>query len=132
MDIVLVVIVVIFAAFMFYSSRKRKRQQETLHSAMVPGAYVMLGSGLYGTLISINEEKNTAAVEVAPGTVITVHRQALSRVADEILNDETEAADAAPETIAPAPVAELNGEPIYGERVQDPAETQATKRTSQD
>lgn len=130
-SIFLIVIIVAFAAFMFYSSRKRKKQQAEIADKMVPGARVMLSFGLYGTLLSVNDEKVTADVEIAPGTVVTVHRQTLSRVVDDNESDvETTTTTEAEAT----PVAELNGEPVYGERV-DPDrvdETDATKRKSDD
>ena len=129
-EVILIVIVVAFAAFMFYNSRKRKKQQAELVDKMVPGAKVMLSFGLYGTLLSVNEEKVTADVEIAPGTVVTVHRQTLSRVVDDSASDiET---TATPEDEA-KPVAELNGEPVYGERVDnDRLDETDSKRKSDD
>ncbi len=130
-SIFLIVIIVAFAAFMFYSSRKRKKQQAEIADKMVPGARVMLSFGLYGTLLSVNDEKVTADVEIAPGTVVTVHRQTLSRVVDDNESDvETTTTTEAEAT----PVAELNGEPVYGERVETDRvdETDATKRKSDD
>ncbi|QCR43526.1 preprotein translocase subunit YajC [Curtobacterium sp. SGAir0471] len=125
----LIVIIVAFAAFMFYSSRKRKKQQAELQTKMVPGARVMLSFGLYGTLLSVDDEKVTADVEIAPGTVVTVHRQTLSRVVDENASDVETAVVADDDTAAPKPVAELNGEPVYGERVD---ETDPNKRKTED
>ncbi|MBF4614938.1 preprotein translocase subunit YajC [Curtobacterium sp. VKM Ac-1376] len=125
-EVILIVIVVAFAAFMFYNSRKRKKQQAELVDKMVPGAKVMLSFGLYGTLLSVNDEKVTADVEIAPGTIVTVHRQTLSRVVDDSASDiETTTTTEA----EPTPLAELNGEPVYGERVD---ETDATKRSKSD
>jgi preprotein translocase subunit YajC len=115
-EVILIVIVVAFAAFMFYNSRKRKRQQSELATKMVPGARVMLSFGLYGTLLSVDDEKVTADVEIAPGTVVTVHRQTLSRVVDDNASDIQTATTPEDE---PKPTAELNGEPVYGERVDD-------------
>ncbi|WP_420367718.1 preprotein translocase subunit YajC [Curtobacterium sp. L1-20] len=132
-EVVLIVIVVAFAAFMFYNSRKRKKQQSELATKMVPGARVMLSFGLYGTLLSVDDEKVTADVEIAPGTVVTVHRQTLSRVVDDNASDIETTATPEDESDAPKPVAELNGEPVYGERV-DPidSDTDATKRKTED
>ncbi|WIB27929.1 preprotein translocase subunit YajC [Curtobacterium sp. MCSS17_015] len=123
----LIIIIVAFAAFMFYSSRKRKKQQSETASQMVPGARVMLSFGLYGTLVSVDDEKVTADVEIAPGTVITVHRQTLSRVVPE---ETPEAVDTTATTEHETDdVTELNGEPIYGERVED---VDTTKRKTED
>ncbi len=125
----LIVIIVAFAAFMFYSSRKRKKQQADLQTKMVPGARVMLSFGLYGTLLSVDDEKVTADVEIAPGTVVTVHRQTLSRVVDDNASDVETTVVPEDDAAAPKPVAELNGEPVYGERVD---ETDPNKRKTED
>jgi len=137
--VIMLVILVGLVFLMFRNSRKRKAQQEEMTTKMVPGARVMLSFGLFGRLVSVDDEKVTADVEVAPGTVITVHRQTLSRV----VNDEDTAAEpvaAADGVAADAPVSgvtavardrqpmELNGEPVYGERVDDPADIEAAKR----
>ncbi|GAA3335643.1 preprotein translocase subunit YajC [Curtobacterium sp. C1] len=133
-SIFLIVIIVAFAAFMFYSSRKRKKQQAELQTKMQPGARVMLSFGLYGTLLSVDDEKVTADVEIAPGTVVTVHRQTLSRVVDDNASDvdETVTTDDA----AAAPVLDLGkddrrDEPEFGQRVE-PTETDAAKRKTED
>ncbi|WP_267423158.1 MULTISPECIES: preprotein translocase subunit YajC [unclassified Curtobacterium] len=126
-EVILIVIVVAFAAFMFYNSRKRKKQQGELATKMVPGARVMLSFGLYGTLLSVDDEKVTADVEIAPGTVVTVHRQTLSRVVDDTASDiETTTATPVDTT---EHVTELNGEPIYGERADD---AEQAKRKTED
>lgn len=125
-EVILIVIVVAFAAFMFYNSRKRKKQQGELATKMVPGARVMLSFGLYGTLLSVDDEKVTADVEIAPGTVVTVHRQTLSRVVDDSGSDIETTTTVEDE---PKPIAELNGEPVYGERVED---TDPSKRKTED
>jgi len=97
---------------------------------MVPGAKVMLSFGLYGTLLSVDDEKVTADVEIAPGTVVTVHRQTLSRVVDDSASDIQTTATPEDE---PKPVAELNGEPVYGERIESTdADTDAAKRKTED
>ena len=133
-SIFLIVIIVAFAAFMFYSSRKRKKQQAELQTKMQPGARVMLSFGLYGTLLSVDDEKVTADVEIAPGTVVTVHRQTLSRVVDDNASDvdETVTTDDA----ATAPVLDLGkddrrDEPEFGQRVE-PTDSDAAKRKTED
>jgi preprotein translocase subunit YajC len=134
-QIILIVIVVGFAAFMFYNSRKRKRQQEDLQTKMVPGARVMLSFGVYGTLLSVNDEKVTADVEVAPGTVLTVHRQTLSRVVDDEGAEVTAAADVVDpgaRAVVADSDADLSVEPEFGERTTDPADVEAAKRKSDD
>ena len=60
------------------TSRKRKRDAEELQTKIVPGAEVMTQHGIYGTLISIDDEKNEADIETTPGTKLRVHRQTLA------------------------------------------------------
>ncbi len=133
-SIFLIVIIVAFAAFMFYSSRKRKKQQAELQTKMQPGARVMLSFGLYGTLLSVDDEKVTADVEIAPGTVVTVHRQTLSRVVDDNASDDDETVTT--DDAAAAPVLDLGkddrrDEPEFGQRVE-PTESDAAKRKTED
>lgn len=120
--IIMLVLALGLVFLMFRNSRKRKQQQETMTTKMVPGARVMLSFGLYGTIVSVNDEKVTADVEIAPGTVVTVHRQTLSRVVDDNGDDAatavvgtTATGDEEPRPVI-APV-ETTGEPEFGERL---------------
>ena len=73
--------------FMFRSSRKRKQQAEQLQTKMVPGVRIMTSSGIFGTLLWIDDEKTQAGIEVAPGVEIVVHRQIVSQVVEEPADD---------------------------------------------
>jgi preprotein translocase subunit YajC len=120
LTIALVLVLAVMVIFMVRNSRKRKRDAEELQNKFVPGAEVMTQHGIYGTLISIDEEKNEAVIETTPGTRLRVHRQTVARVIDPVdidpekdivHDDEAEASTEAPE---------------YGERVVEdvaPAET---------
>ncbi|MET3567788.1 protein translocase subunit yajC [Leifsonia sp. 98AMF] len=124
LTILMVVILAALVFFMFRNSRKRRREQEETRSKMVPGAEVMTNFGLYGTLLSVNEDDNTATIETSPGHVVKVHRQVLARVV-EPTNAEATSDD------AEAPGVELNEDhaithdasdsttPEYGERLDD-------------
>jgi len=121
----LVVVLVIMVVFMVRNSRKRKRDAEELQSKFVPGAEVMTQHGIYGTLISVDEEKNEAIIETTPGTRLRVHRQTVARVIEPSEIDPEKDVVADDET----PTAE--GEPAYGERItpqnadEQPSETPA-------
>lgn len=91
LTIVMLLALAVLIFFMFRNSRKRKEQMAELQSKMVPGARVMTNFGLFGELISVDEDKNEALIEIAPGTSVVVHRQVLSRVVDdEPANDTTD------------------------------------------
>lgn len=117
LTIVMVVILAALIFFMFRNSRKRQREAAETRSKMVPGAEVMTNFGLYGKLLSVNEDDNTALVETSPGTVIKVHRQVLARVV------EPTAAEPAVDAEATTELNEDHAIPLtdpeFGERVDD-------------
>ena len=92
LNIGLFALLAVVIIFMFRSSRKRKADAEKLQTQMAPGVEVMTQHGIYGTLISIDDEKNEAIIETTPGTRLRVHRQTLARVVEpnEVVSDEEE------------------------------------------
>lgn len=75
--------ILIALVFWFLIVRPQRRRQQELastQSALTPGAEVMLGSGIYGTVSAV--EDDTVRLELAPGTTIKVARQAVIRVVD--------------------------------------------------
>lgn len=88
--LVMVAVLALFVFFQFRSSKKRRADQETLSTKMVPGAEIMTQFGVYGTLLSIDDEKNEALIETTPGTIIRLHRQTILKVVEEELPVEEE------------------------------------------
>jgi len=122
--IIMLVILAVLIFFMFRNSRKRQADARELQSKVVPGATVMTNFGMFGTIRSIDEDENKVELEVAPGTVITVHRQVVARVVEE-----TQGTDAA--VVDPAdPVS--SAEPEFGERVERPADERPDTKKSDD
>jgi len=115
LTVVLVLVLAVFVIFMVRSSRRRKREAEELQNKFVPGAEVMTQHGIFGTLLSIDEDKNEVIVETTPGTRLRIHRSMVTRViepqdidpSEDIVADESDA-DAAPE-----------GKPEYGVRLNE-------------
>jgi preprotein translocase subunit YajC len=110
-SLIMVLLLVVLVFFMFRNKKKRDRQQAELQTALVPGVEVMLTFGVYGTIVSIDDETTTAEVEVAPGTVLKVHRQTLGRVVTPPVVAEADEVDGRP---AGQPV-DLT-KPAFGER----------------
>jgi preprotein translocase subunit YajC len=118
LTIALVLVLVVMVIFMVRNSRKRKRDAEELQNKFVPGAEVMTQHGIYGTLISIDDEKNEAIIETTPGTRLRVHRQTVARVIDPVdIDPEKDVVEDAPEVEA------ASGAPEYGERIAEDAAT---------
>ena len=75
--------VLIALVFWFLIVRPQRRRQQELastQSALGVGTEVMLGSGIYGTVASV--EDDTLHLQVAPGTTVKVARQAVVKVID--------------------------------------------------
>jgi preprotein translocase subunit YajC len=122
-DITLILIAVVLAVFIFFqyrSSKKRQRDAAERLATLLPGVEVMTNFGLYGTLVSIDEDENLAFVEIAPKTVVKLHRQVLLKAVDPVVpEDEAVVTEDGPElnTSSSTPMAE----PEYGERTKKPA-----------
>jgi preprotein translocase subunit YajC len=102
--IIMLAVLAVLIFFMFRNSRKRKAEAEQLQSKVQPGAKVMTNFGVFGTILSIDEDENQVLLETSPGTVLTVHRQTVARVVEP-------KADVVEETAA------VDGEPEFGERL---------------
>ncbi|TFB90405.1 preprotein translocase subunit YajC [Cryobacterium algoricola] len=134
LTLVMLAVLALLVFFMFRNGRKRQKEQASLQSQMVAGANVMTNFGMYGTILSIDEEANKVELEIAPGTVVQMHRQAISRVVEPAVTADD--ADAELESsVDDTHTARLNednaivmGEPEFGERIADDApSTDSTK-----
>ena len=107
----LILIALMVVAFYFLIMRpQRKRQQEVQRtlSALTPGQRVMLGSGLFGTVVAVGQKQ--VVLETSPGTELTVLKQAVARVVTEADEDgavdetDLDADDVVAEPEGPLPV----------------------------
>ena len=135
MDPTLILIAVALAVFVFFqfrSSRKRAKETAARQAAIEPGVEIMTNYGLYGTVLSIDEDTNMALIETTPGTVLKIHRQTILKAVE----DETPAVsetEGDTDTVT-EPVVELNkdsaiavGDPEFGERTEPAAQKPVRK-----
>lgn len=112
MTLIMLGLIAVLIFFMFRNGRKRRAQQEEMKNNMVPGAEVMLQSGIFATIESIDEEANRVTVSSGTSTLV-VHRNAVGQVITPLdePTDEAEAVSLAPDD-----------DPAFGERlnVADP------------
>ena len=66
--------------FMMNSRKKQRQQQEKLSTGLVPGARVMTTFGVFGTVVDVLPGENKVTIESNPGTLLTVHRQAIGQI----------------------------------------------------
>ena len=80
----LILVLLMVVAFYFLILRPQKKRQQALQKMtreLQPGDQVLLGSGLFGTLVSLGAKQ--AVLEIAPGVELTVLKQAIVRRATE-------------------------------------------------
>ena len=77
----LLLLVAVFWLLVLRPARNRQRQAAALQAEVAIGSQVMLTSGVFGTVTWLGDE--TLHVEIAPETVVRVHRQAVGRVLDD-------------------------------------------------
>ncbi|WP_309713487.1 preprotein translocase subunit YajC [Pseudolysinimonas sp.] len=118
LSLALIAIAGVLIVFMFLSSRRRKRDAETMREKIVPGAEVMTSQGIFGTLLSVDEEKNEAIIETTPGTKLRVHSQTIAKVVEEIEPVADEADE--PRALLNDSSVEPMTEPEFGERSDKP------------
>ena len=120
-----------FIVFQIFQGRKRKKTTEDRQLLFVPGVEIMTNYGLYGTILSIDEETNVAIIETTPGTELMIHRQTILKVADYApVAEEPADADAEEQTASDAPETDST-EPQFGER-SNPVTPNNTKKNDLD
>ena len=103
MPVFIVYFALLAVAFFFLIVRPQRRQlaaRRALIQAVDIGDEIITAGGIYGVVLSI--EDDTMQLEVAPGIVLRVAREAVARRRDEPADpsdstDATDATDATPE-----------------------------------
>jgi preprotein translocase subunit YajC len=125
--LVILLVLVFFWVIVMRPARNQQRRVQQLQTGLEVGQEVVLSSGIFGTIRSLTDGR--AELEIAPGTVITVARQAVVRSAepeprfDEPVEDAVEQPADGPveashdlpiQTRADGPVAEPRGDEERG------------------
>ena len=122
LDLLLMLVVFVGAAYflMIRPQQKRMREHQSQIDALLPGARVILNSGIFATISHIADTQ--AIVELAPGVEVTILKQAIARVTknDE---EEFEFTDEAEET----PEGKESEESVDGVDAPEPEDTSATE-----
>lgn len=131
LSIGMLAILAVLIFFMFRNGQKRKKDLEEKQTKIVPGAEVMTNFGVFGTILSVNDEK--VQVETSPGNILTVHKQTIVRFLDEEKTSEVVEDDADEQINEDHPA--YPAEPEFGEIVDTtdtkPATDSREKNTDQ-
>ena len=94
MTILLFVMLGVFIFMMFRRNKKTQQQQAALQSQFAPGIEVMTSFGLFGRIVSIDEDNNKVLLELSPGNLATVHRQAVTKIVEPVTETQAVPDDA--------------------------------------
>jgi preprotein translocase subunit YajC len=129
----IIAIVAVFYFLIIRPQKKRQKDQAELISSLVAGAEIMTIGGLYGTIISIDDDR--VRIEVADGSELVFAKSAIARVVPPSIDDaDDEDGDAGsdddeqPEAVAAADATE---EPV-GLTAEEPEAAAETKPESAD
>ena len=119
--ILMFALIAVLIFFMFRNGKKRQQAMQELQNGLRPGAEVMLQSGIFGTIESVDDETNRAILRSGT-TTLEVHRNAITQIVAPV--DQPE--DEAPTTdLAP------DDDPEFGERIANGSQEQAPKTSAE-
>jgi preprotein translocase subunit YajC len=124
----LIFIALLVAAFYFLILRPQRKRQQAMQqtmSALSPGSRVMLGSGLFGTVVSVGPRQ--VVLEISPGAELTVLKQAISKI---VTDDDEDSPDEQDELDEEEIVAEQPIEPDDERPIEKPTATNTEPDTS--
>lgn len=135
----LVLVLLMVVAFYFLILRPQRKRQQALAKMtreLQPGDQVLLGSGLFGTLVSLGTKQ--AVMEIAPGVELTVLKQAIVRRAteadvdaeDEVGDDLEAEATSTYDSGDPHPIVHAEAEPPQTLPTIPPLSTSPTYESS--
>jgi preprotein translocase subunit YajC len=91
----LILLVVVFYFLLIRPQRKRQQEAVKMQNSLAPGARVMTTTGLFGTVVAVDNDD--VILEVAPGIETRWVKAAIGRVVtpgDAPVEDETDADEA--------------------------------------
>ena len=109
LSIVMFGLIAVLIFFMFRNGKKRQAAQQEMQNNLRPGAQVMLQSGIFGTIESVDEEENRVTVRSGDSSIV-VHRNAIGQIVTpaDAPAESTETSELAPDD-----------DPEFGERVSE-------------
>lgn len=118
--LLIALMVVAFYLLLLRPQKKRQQAQQRTMSEIQPGSRVLLGSGIFGTVVSVGEKQ--AVLTTAPGVEMTVLKQAIARVVqpgDEYSEPDEVAEEIGHEPIDPTTTPSYDDPPFGNEPKRD-------------
>jgi preprotein translocase subunit YajC len=84
----IVAVALLFWLLLIRPASKRQKELSRMQSALRAGDEVMLGAGIFATVVAVDDDSARVHVEVAPGTTLQVARGAIAQVVDPAADPE--------------------------------------------
>ncbi|MGI5487302.1 preprotein translocase subunit YajC [Microtetraspora malaysiensis] len=123
----LILLVVVFYFLLIRPQRKRQQEQLQMQNALTPGSRVMTTTGLFGTVVGIQDED--VILEIAPGVETRWVKAAIGRVVTPVDGADADETDSA-QSVAEEGVRDDAHEDIQkdkGEQATDTSEDGGSK-----
>lgn len=98
MSLVMIGLIGLLIIMMVRNGRKRREQAASMQRGLVPGAEVMLQTGIFATFLRFDDEDENRAVIMSGESTLVVHRNAIGQIVNPIeVEEEAEEASLAPD-----------------------------------
>lgn len=115
LSLVMFAAIAVIIFFMFRNGKKRQEQMRNLQNNMQPGVEVMMQSGIFGTIVAVDDEANRVTLKSGDSTFVA-HRNAIAQIVTPVTEEVAESAVVAPED-----------DPKFGERTTESSATETEK-----
>lgn len=109
----IIVVALLFWLLLIRPASKRQKALSRMQSSLRAGDEVMLGAGIFATVVAVDDDSARVHVEVAPGTTLQVARGAIAQVVDPAERADEVSGEVLDETTLPGiePGTEPGSEP---------------------
>lgn len=128
MTLIMFGLIAVLIIFMIRNGKKRQQAALEMQSNLVPGAEVMLQSGIYGTVEEVDEADNRVTIR-SGGSTLVVHRNAVGQIIAPVESNEEPASQVAPDDDPEfgERLAERGDQPVSGDEPVKPADPDTDK-----
>ncbi|WP_265521312.1 preprotein translocase subunit YajC [Oerskovia flava] len=89
MEMIIILALAVGAMFLLTNrSRKQQREAANFRATLAPGQEVMTGSGLFGTVVDVDEERDIITIESTPGNQTRWLRAAIAKLVEPPVVEE--------------------------------------------
>ncbi len=94
MEMIIIAVIAIAGLYLMSSrTRKQQRAAQEFRATLAPGQEVMTASGMFGTIVEIDEESDIVTIESTPGTKTRWLRAAVAKLVEPPVEESEEAED---------------------------------------